>query len=116
MRIVHRDIAMKDRSAHSYLPGVGYIHVDKPSLPAQPVAQASACEPPPGTEDGTWHALQPPNGAPVMRLQWHAVPKEWIPPALLMAKSRRLSFTSAYLAAHGWSLVKDETPRKKARR
>lgn len=94
-----RTAAMRDRTAHAYMAGVGYIRVGTPPMPAIPVDDARACLPPPPVASNTDHVLQPPSG-PTMVMTWGGM--EWIPP---LGKGKRLAFTAAYLAAHGWSYV-----------
>lgn len=101
MTQVSRDRAVKDPAAHALTPQGKYVRMGKPLLPGRKERPASACEPPAGVRDGSWHMVQPPKGAPLMIMVWSVGRRDWSP--LLPGKGKRLAFTSEYLAAHGWT-------------
>ena len=101
MHPVNHDHAQKDPTAHRLLPGKGYYHLGTPKMPPKPVAGAKSCLPTafPAPE-GSWHLLKPPRGGAPVRFQWHPATQLWSPP---LGSGKRLSFSAAYLAAHGWA-------------
>jgi hypothetical protein len=105
--MISRTEAFKAKSNHAYRARRGYVKLGPLAMPAKPVAPERACEPPLGAAEGSWHMLQPPKGAALMRMQWSVGPKEWAPSRL--GAGRRLAFTSAYLAAHGWKYSRPTT-------
>lgn len=99
--IVERHRAMADRMAHAFKPGMGYVAVGRPLMPLRPAAQAAACEPPAPAAEGSMHVLMSPDNGPAKTLRWHPAQREWSP--LVTGQGNRLGWTSAYLAAHGWT-------------
>lgn len=102
--MIKKETADKNRQAHDFIAGVGYIRKSVPKMPKKVIAKESACIPTatPSLE-GSWHWLRPPQeGAPNVRMQWHPETKEWSP---LLGHGKRITFSAAYLAAHGWMYV-----------
>lgn len=91
-----------NRTAYRLVPGKGYKLVGPLAMPEAPLGEAAACEPPSGTASGTWHQLAPPadRQAPTVTFTWYADKKEW---ECFGHVGKRVGFTSAYLAAHGWT-------------
>jgi hypothetical protein len=89
------------RTAYRVEPGKGYKRAGTLPMPQNPLGMPSACEPPNGTAGGL-HLLNPPvdRQAPQMPFTWHPVGKEW---ESFGRMGKRIAFTSAYLAAHGWT-------------
>lgn len=104
---VSREQAMKEPAAHAQINGV-FVQIGKPLVPVakQRKAQAAACEPPLPAAEDSWHMLQPPKGAGLMRMQWSTKRRDWKPTSQL---GNRLAFTSEYLAAHGWEYERAAT-------
>lgn len=100
MIIVEEKQAKADRMSHVFRPGMGFVQIGKPLMPTKPIFAASLAEPPAPVSDGSLHFLNPPNGASPMPLIWHVGPREWSPK--IPSAGKRIGFTSAYLAAHGW--------------
>lgn len=99
MYTVDRSTALKDKMAHRFVPGIGYIFQGKHAMPEKKQCHKHECEPPIPTNatPGSWHLLSPPNGSKPMRMQWFN--GEWMP---VLGQGNRIGFTSEYLAAHGW--------------
>jgi hypothetical protein len=91
--------AMKERSAHTMIPQVGYLRVGPPPMPPEPKGSAALCMPPIGTEDGTVHVLIDQHGG-LHTMRWHKEPREWAP--MTPFQGNRVAFTAVYLAALGW--------------
>lgn len=89
------------RTIYRVDPGKGYKRMGALPLPESPLGVPSACEPPNGTPSGR-HMLNAPaeREAPQMPFTWHPVGKEW---ETFGRMGKRIAFTSAYLAAHGWT-------------
>lgn len=90
--------AQAARERHRFIAGKGYLRMAPLRMPTKPQGAAPACEPPLGTPGGTQHRLKAPNGA-IQAFTWHADVREWAPP---LGQGRRVGFSSAYLAGHGW--------------
>jgi hypothetical protein len=92
----------ENRTLYRLVPGKGYKLVGPPPMPALPLGEATACEPPSGTESETMHQLLPPLGreAPPTTFTWYADKKEW---ECFGQVGLRVGFTSTYLAAYGWT-------------
>lgn len=90
-----------NRTAYRVVAGRGYQRMGAPAMPANLLGPPSACEPPSGTVGGL-HWLNPPAGreAPQVRFTWHPAGKEW---ETFGHVGNRAAFTSAYLAACGWT-------------
>ena len=88
--------AMADPTNHAFAPNVGYLRAVKP-LPPGPVTGGS-CAAPGAIAHGSRHLLQPPGGAKPVVVTWHEPARAW-----LAVGGRRLAFTPAYLASHGWT-------------
>lgn len=93
---------IENPSAYRFVPGKGYIRMGQPPIPESPMAAAADCEPPLVAVEGSAHMLQPPNEAEPMSMLWSLSTKTWMP---YLGNGRRVAFTSAYLAAHGWSYI-----------
>ncbi len=89
-------------SHHRLIPGKGYRVIGPLPMPAVPLGDASACEPPGAEPDRSLHSLLPESnrGSPPFIFVWYPEKKEWEP---ITARGRRVAFSSAYLAAHGWT-------------
>ena len=97
-----RDHAMHEKMHHGLVPGVGFVRMGPPPMPQKPLAEASACEPPIGTEDQSLHTLIEPGGDEHLNMmRWHAYTHEWTP--IVAFTGNRIGYTSTYLAAHGWT-------------
>lgn len=98
-----RSIALRRRTHHQFVPGIGYIaHAGPPELP--PTANGREnCAPPGGTEDQSLHLLKPPGGAPPLAMVWHAGERAW--GALKPEKGNRLAWSTDYLMRAGWKYV-----------
>lgn len=96
-----RTAAIREPTAHRFVPKIGYVRVGQPMLPVKHVANEGACTPPMGTEWDTLHLLRPPHkGAPDVALMWTL--QGWMPE---LGRGKRLAFTAKYLAAHGWLYI-----------
>ncbi len=105
MRVVPYEDAVKSPSSHAFVPGRGYIYAGQPRMPTRLVGVASVCEPPAPAADRSWHDLNTPgNDAGTVRMQWVEKGREWIHQH--PGKGKRVGFTSAYLAAIGWTYAK----------
>ncbi len=101
--MINRKQAESDRTMHRYIPGRGYLRMGRPlQMPPSPLGNAPDCEPPHDAADGSVHMLRPPEAshAAPMPFAWHRDRREWAP---VGANGRRMAFTSAYLAAYGWT-------------
>lgn len=94
--------ATDNRTAYRLVPGKGYKLMGTPPMPDIPLGEPAACEPLSGTASGTRHMLAPPaeREAPLVMFTWYAEKKEW---ECFGHVGNRVGFTSAYLAAHGWT-------------
>lgn len=94
--------------AFQFKSGEGFKYVGALPMPANPLAPSGVCEPSVPADTGSWHRLLPPNQPDTIyvRAQWDAERKYWMPP--LMQQGRRVSYQSAYLAAHGWTYKEAE--------
>lgn len=96
------DVVASNRTAYKLIPGKGYRLLGTPSLPDSPLGVAAACEPLSGTLEETQHYLLPPvdRDAPQAVFTWYPDKKEW---ECFGRVGKRVGFTSAYLAAYGWT-------------
>lgn len=93
-----RAAALKRKTAHKLVPGVGYVefaappagHIVGPNTPER-------CDPPAGARDGSRHMLRTPGGEKTLLFMWVAAEKAWERHGGL-----RMAFQAAYLAHHGW--------------
>ena len=101
--IVSRKEAIKQRTRHQFVPGLGYlVHSGPPELP--PTARGTKnCAPPAGAKDGGVYMLRPPNGAPPMEMVWHGVERAWGPTRA--DKGNRMAWTPDHLSKAGWEYV-----------
>lgn len=91
-----------NRTAYKLRPGRGYKLVGPLPMPPDPLGEPAVCEPPAGTPMSK-HKLLPPadrEGALPTPFIWHPDKKEWECSGTV---GKRVAFTSAYLAAHGWT-------------
>lgn len=94
--------ASRDPTAYGFRMERGYVRLGAPPMPERPIGPASACEPPPSAAPGSFHLLKPPrDGAADVPMIWRPEPRRWDNPT--PGTGRRMAFTSAYLAAHGWT-------------
>lgn len=99
-----REAAHDQRISHTLVPGLGYVRLGEPLMPANPVFPVAACLPPEGTPDLTIMAfILPGTTEPSIRLQWMAEKLVWAP--LSPIAGNRLAYRPGYLAAHGWKLA-----------
>jgi hypothetical protein len=98
--IVSRAAAMRRRTHHQFVPGLGYIaHAAPPDLP--PTSRGNKnCEPPTGTPDGSIHLIKPPTGAPPMLMTWVAAERAWA--STKPGAGNRLAWPTAHLMRAGW--------------
>ena len=77
-------------------------------MPSTPLGPPSDCEPVEEAELGSWHRIKPPNqpDGVFVRVRWEPTKKYWVPP--LEQQGRRVAYSSAYLAAIGWSYLEAE--------
>lgn len=97
-------MAHHERTAHTLIPGIGYVRLGEHPMPADPKLPASACLPPEGTPDlviGKF--ILPGTTEPSIMMQWHAEKLLWAP--LSPISGNRLAYRPAYLAALGWKLA-----------
>jgi len=102
--ITNRNFAMQRKTEHAFKHEVGYVNRGPLRMPATPMHPAQFCEPPIGTQDQSIHMLKAPqspeDNAVGEVMTWHEAEREWAP---LSGLGKRLAFSSAYLAAHGWT-------------
>lgn len=98
MYAVDKETAMRNKHAHMFVPGRGYVFVGPHPMPATRVCEKHQCEPLVVAAQGTWHKLRAPNGKDI-KMQWMGG-GEWMPP---LGSGNRVGFKSEYLAAHGWT-------------
>ena len=102
MQPSNRPTAMREKTKHRFVAGLGFLLVGEPPMPATVIGGAEACEPPVLAMPGTRHVLQPPMGAAPQTLSWDPAGRLWAPP---LGLGKRLAFRSIYLAAHGWTYL-----------
>jgi hypothetical protein len=111
--ITNKSFAEQNRATHRFRDTVGYENVGFLTMPQAPVYAPMVCEPSVGTRDGTLHMLRAPqspeDNAVGEAMSWDGQKREWIP---LLGAGRRLAFSSAYLAAHGWMYAGPVDPEK----
>lgn len=90
----------RNKESYRFIPGQGYVNIGPPPMPADPIGVADDCKPPSVAVSSSYHLLQPPMGAEKMKMQWSE--GSWVPP---LGAGKRMAFTPAYLAAHGWTYV-----------
>lgn len=101
------DIA-KNPLVYQFKVGAGFKRVGPLPMPANPVAAASVCEPEGDAVPGSWHKIKPP-GQPdgvQIPMRWNPEKKWWTP--ALETAGRRIAYSSAYLAAVGWTYLEAE--------
>lgn len=97
--LVSRSDALKKRTHHQHLRGIGYVaHTAQPELPGSANGKKN-CAPPSGTKDATHHMMKPPNGAAPIRMSWVAAEKAW---ASMTGKGNRMAWTTDHLMRAGW--------------
>ena len=100
-------------TTHAFRRGVGYLEYAPNdellkrrrdlALHAGPHGEA-ACDPPANTPTGSQHLLKPPGGHAPMVCSFVSRPAAaWMP---LHRDGKRLAFTAAYLASHGWKYLR----------
>jgi hypothetical protein len=98
--VVSRSAAMRQRSLHQFIPGIGYVaHGCPPSITAEAKNQKN-CEPKAGIIDGSTHYLRPPGGGRPVAMTWVAAEKAWA--ATQFEKGNRLAWPVDYLRRVGW--------------
>jgi len=97
MRTSDQATALRNPTAHAFVRGVGYLFIGAPAININPIYGVGDCQPPLDTPDGSMHHLQTPNNGPLEELRYER--NLWWP---ALGRGRRLAFTPAYLAAHGW--------------
>lgn len=91
--------AMRSPATHVFLPRRGYFDLG-PLPPLQGHTHpADRANPPAGTRDRSWHALQPPGGHPPITFRWHAGVATWV---RRDSRAKRLGFKTEYLSKAGW--------------
>lgn len=98
---VSRESAMRAPSAHKFEVGKGYFYLGELPMPREPIGPASACEPPVDSIKGAIHLLNSPQNTEI-RAGWDGLARVWMP---IPNIGRRMAFSSAYLAAHGWTYI-----------
>lgn len=93
--------AEKNPTQYRFKIGEGYTYLGEPRMPAEPIGEPSACEPPAPAADGSMHLIRPPKGADLMPMRWNPTARNWTP--LPLGLGRRMAYTSAFLAADGWT-------------
>jgi hypothetical protein len=101
MREIGRDHAFASPTSSAFVPGQGYVSIGPPPMPAACVHQEHHCCPSPTANDGSIHELWSPDKHKVFKMAWRRETKTWM--GLQLGQGNRLGFTSAYLAAHGWT-------------
>jgi hypothetical protein len=110
---VSRKEALKKRTHHQFINGIGYIaHSGPPELPAACNGNKN-CDPPKNTRDGSVHVLLPPNGAGPMKFTWIAAEQAWA--STVPDKGNRLAWPTSHLQRAGWSYAgpEEDKPAKK---
>jgi hypothetical protein len=108
--IVSRKTALQRRTAHQFIPGIGYVaHAEPPEFAPHPVGGKN-CDPGAGAADGSVHVLRPPNGHPEMRMVWVAAERAWAPERA--DRGNRLAWTISHLSKAGWEYVGPAKPAK----
>lgn len=93
--------ARKNPTVHVFRVGQGYMRMARSlPMPANLIGTADKCEPLALANTGTKHVLISAKG-PEIVCEWDAGMKVWLPP--LEAQGHAMGFTSAYLAAVGWT-------------
>jgi hypothetical protein len=115
MLITNQKIAEQNKTTHKLVSGKGYISVGILKMPSHPINPPAMCEPPAGTPSDTIHVLLAPyqsedGDRPFEIFMWDAIKREWSP--LVADRGKRLAFSSAYLAAHGWNYDKTRNHHK----
>ena len=100
MKVVPRSTAMASRTAHVFVPKLGYLHAGPLAMPKVAQGGADSASPAAAAVDGSRHILKAPDGGPELAFTWIAREKAWE-----RYGGRRMAFSAAYLAAHGWSYV-----------
>jgi hypothetical protein len=93
-------IAFGEKSAHGFVPGIGYVRLGPLPIPHDPLGQPRDCEPAKDAPPQSMHILLAPHGEEVKNMRWYPETREWAPDVPMRA--HRLAFTSRYLAAYGW--------------
>ena len=95
-----RAMALHQRTACTFITGLGYVRLGEQRMPDEVVFPPSACLPPADTPHGTLFGFIPPGASTAsVRLVWLADVLLWQPVSPLAGN--RLAFRPAYLAAHG---------------
>ena len=95
--------AVRDPAAHRFVRGAGYFNVGRMQNRPEHTAPAYQCFAPGGTQDRTWHALQPPGGRPPINFRWHADSRQWF---RRDGRAHRLGFNAEYLSRAGWTYLR----------
>lgn len=102
MQTTTRDQAMKRRTAHQFVAGLGYVaHAEMPVPPAN-AAGGQNCEPPAKAADGSRHLLKHVGGGS-RTFTWVAAERAWAP--IKHGEGNRLAWTVDYLSKAGWEYV-----------
>lgn len=96
MKLVSREEALKDKTAHAFMHGTGYVYIGQPICPT--IGDAAKCSPPKSAKPGSLHDLLV-RGAR-KRMRWDG--QLWEHPHSVTA-GNRLAFAPGYLAANGWA-------------
>jgi hypothetical protein len=98
----------KNPTAYVFQIQAGFRRVGELAMPSEPIGPPTACEPTDPAELGSWHRIKPPNqpDGVYIRARWEPTMKYWAPP--LEQQGRRVAYSSAYLAAVGWTYLEAE--------
>jgi hypothetical protein len=99
-----RAMALRQRTACTLVPGLGYIRLGEVNMPDRIIFPPSACTPPDETPDMTLFDFIPPGATlPSVKMHWLADDRLWQP--LSITAGNRMAYRPAFLAAHGWKLA-----------
>lgn len=101
--LVTRSEAVKQRTHHQLLRGIGYLkHSGPPELPAS-ARGSKNCEPGAGTRNGTIHLMKPPGGAKPLEMIWVAAERAWA--SAIPDRGNRLAWPTSHLMRARWEYV-----------
>jgi hypothetical protein len=95
-----RAMAIANKTAHSFVPGLGYLRHMNALKPGVAINDANACNPPATFKNGDRALLQPRMGGKLVIFAWVAAERAWERPF-----GNRMAWTAVYLASHGWKYV-----------
>lgn len=102
--IVARSQAMRAKTRHQFIQGVGYLpHGGPPELEPHQATGTKNCDPPEMAIDGSQHMLRPPNGAPPRIFVWVKAEKAW--EAFPFGVGNRLAWPASHLMKASWEYV-----------